>query len=324
MPKYSFVIPVYQVEQYLDDCVTSILRQTYTDYEIILIDDGSRDKSGDMCDDYASMHKNIRVIHQDNAGAAASRNVGIRSAFGEYVIFVDSDDYWDDLQGLEKIDALMHEDVDVVVFASKNLYSNSGEIVNDRYYYPAQLNAMEPQLCLEYLIDHDLLNMSAAKKAIRRDFLVNNKLFFQQGIRSEDVEWGLRLANSLPRYRFLNEKLYVYRHRSNSVTTTVDEKHMEDYLGIICKFVNYNYCNSEVRHYLLSYVAYQYALLLAYVTLLKPSRKKEMLTELKEYNFLFQYTSYPRSKIISMAYRAVGFHGTRFFLALYLKRSIRT
>lgn len=308
----------------MDDCVTSILRQTCTDYEIVLIDDGSQDKSSDMCDNYASKYKNVYVVHQTNAGAAAARNTGIRNARGEYVIFLDSDDYWYDSQGLDKVDSLMHEDVDVVVFASKNLYCDSGEMIDDRYNYPAELNTMEPQLCLEYLITHDLLNMSAAKKAIRRDFLINNDLFFQQGIRSEDVEWGLRLANNLPRYRFLNEKLYVYRHRSNSVTTTVDEKHLSDYLGIICKFANYNYHNEEVQNSLLSYVAYQYALLLAYVTLLKPSRKKEMLDELKKYIFLFQYTSYPRSKIISTVHRIVGFHGTRYFLALYLKRSIRT
>ena len=324
MPKYSFVIPVYQVEQYLDECVSSILRQTYSDYEIVLIDDGSRDRSGELCDGYALRHRNVHVIHQENAGLSASRNVGIRAAAGEYIIFLDSDDYWNDGEGLRKIDDLIQPDVDIVAFASRNFYSDSGKYTEDRYDYPAILNAMNPQECLVYLIEHDLLNLSAAKKVIRRNFLLENDLFFQTGIRSEDVEWGIRLSNCLPAYRFLNEKLYVYRHRSNSISRTVGEKHLEDYLGIVRKYVHYDYCNPEVRECLLSYVAYQYALLLAHITLLKPSGRKKMLAELKGYRHLLRYARYPRSRMISIAHHMVGFHGTRFLLSLYLKRSIRT
>ena len=324
MPKYSFVVPVYQVEQYLEACVSSILRQTYSDYEIILIDDGSRDRSGELCDSYALRHGNVHVIHQENAGASVSRNVGIRTAAGEYIIFLDSDDYWDDTEGLRKIDDLIQPDVDIVAFASRNFYSDSGKTAADRYDYPDILNSMKPQECLVYLVEHDLLNLSPAKKVIRRNFLLENDLFFQTGIRSEDVEWGIRLSNCLPTYRFLNEKLYVYRHHGNSVSRTVGEKHLDDYLGIVRKYVHYDYYNPQVRDCLLSYVAYQYALLLAHITLLKPSGGKKMLAELKGYRHLLRYARYPRSKMISIAHRMVGFHGTRFFLSLYLKRSIRT
>ena len=324
MPKYSFVIPVYQVEQYLEECVSSILCQTCSNYEIILIDDGSLDRSGEICDNYAALHSNIRVVHQENAGLSATRNVGIRIAAGEYIIFLDSDDYWDDAEGLRKIDCLIQPDVDIVAFASSNYYCDSGKKIADRYDYPDVLNSMKPQDCLLYLIDHDLLNLSAAKKVIRRNFLLEKNLFFQTGIRSEDVEWGIRLSNCLPTYRFLNEKLYVYRHRSNSISRTVGEKHLDDYLTIVREYVHFDYCNPEVQEYLLSYVTYQYSLLLAYITLLKPAKRKDMLAELKEYRHLFQYVRYPRSKMISTAHRFIGFHGTRFFLALYLKRSIRT
>ena len=324
MPKYSFIVPVYQVEEYLKECVDSILRQTCTDYEIILIDDGSRDRSGEICDDYGTRYNRIRVIHQENAGLSASRNVGVRNAAGQYIIFLDSDDYWEDAEGLRKIDDLIHPDVDIVAFASLNYYADSGKKSADRYAYPPELNSMKPQDCLRYLIEHDLLNLSAAKKVIRRDFLLENDLYFQEGIRSEDVEWGIRLSNCLPTYRFLNEKLYVYRHRSNSISRTIGEKHLDDYLEIVRKYVHYDYCNPEVKECLLSYVAYQYSLLLAYITLLRPEKRREMLKELKEYRHLFRYCSYPRSRMISMAHGMIGFHGTRFFLALYLKRSIRT
>lgn len=320
MPKYSFVIPVYQVEQYLDECITSILCQTCQDYEIILVDDGSKDRSGEMCDVYAAEHEKIRVIHQENAGLSAARNTGARHAVGEYIVFLDSDDYWNDREGLNKIDALTRPDVDIVAFGSQDYYYDSGRFADDRYDYPIQLNDMEPQECLIYLIEHDLLNLSAAKKVIRRQFLLEQNLFFQEGIRSEDVEWGIRLSNCLPRYRFLNEKLYIYRHRRGSITMTVGQKHLEDYLGIIRKYAKFAYCSQEVQNCLLSYVAYQYALLLTHITVRKPEKQKEMLSELKQYTYLFQYTGYPRVRKISAAYRFVGFHGTRYLLALYLKR----
>ncbi len=91
--KISIVVPVYNVEKYLDKCIQSILNQTFKDYEILLVDDGSTDKSGIICDDYASKHSNIDVIHKSNGGPSDTRNIGIKAAQGEYLYFLDSDDY---------------------------------------------------------------------------------------------------------------------------------------------------------------------------------------------------------------------------------------
>lgn len=324
MPKYTYIVPVYKAEDYLDECLASILKQTYTDYEILLVDDESPDNSGAMCDDYAEKYSNIRVIHQENGGASVARNTGIRNALGDYVIFLDSDDFWDDAEGLKKIDALFQPGVDAVGFASRTFYFESGTSVDDRYNYPEELNSMQPEESLKYLVEHDLLNMHSSKKAFRKAFLIDNDLFYQPGIRTEDVEWGLRIANCLPTYRFVNEKLYIYRQHSGSVTKVIGAKHLAEYLEIIRKFANYEYCNETVKECLLSYVAYQYSLLLAYITLLKPENKDELLEELKNYRFLYRYTRYPRTRMIAMAYRLLGFHGTRFLLALYLKRSYHT
>lgn len=88
----SIVIPVYNVEKYLDECLNSILNQTYTDYELILVDDGSQDRSGEICDSYVEMYGNIHVFHQSNQGQAAARNLGVEKAKADWVMFVDSDD----------------------------------------------------------------------------------------------------------------------------------------------------------------------------------------------------------------------------------------
>ena len=93
MSKVSIIVPVYKVEQYLARCIDSILAQTYKDWELLLIDDGSPDRSGFICDEYATKDPRIRVFHKENGGVSSARNIGIESSHGEWIYFLDSDDY---------------------------------------------------------------------------------------------------------------------------------------------------------------------------------------------------------------------------------------
>ena len=93
MPKLSVIVPVYNTEKYLRECIDSILAQTFGDFELLLVDDGSTDSSGAICEEYAQMDERIRVIHQKNAGATVARRNGVSHAGGEYITFVDSDDW---------------------------------------------------------------------------------------------------------------------------------------------------------------------------------------------------------------------------------------
>ena len=102
IPKVSVVIPVYKVEPYLRRCVDSVLAQTLSDLEIILVDDGSPDHCPEICDEYASKYENIQVLHKPNGGLASARNAGMKMAAGKYLFFLDSDD-WLDADGLEKL-----------------------------------------------------------------------------------------------------------------------------------------------------------------------------------------------------------------------------
>lgn len=93
IPEISVIVPVYNVEQYLAECISSILSQTFTDFELLLVDDGSPDRCGEICDEYAGKDKRVRVFHQENAGLSCARNKGLEHASGTYIAFVDSDDY---------------------------------------------------------------------------------------------------------------------------------------------------------------------------------------------------------------------------------------
>ncbi|HEL7541574.1 TPA: glycosyltransferase, partial [Enterococcus faecalis] len=122
MPKISIIVPVYNVEKYLEKCVRSILAQTFTDFELILVDDGSPDSSGAMCDQFAEQDERVKVIHKENGGLSDARNAGIEIATGEYLGFVDSDDYIaDDMYELLYTN-IVKEDADLSICGIYDVY----------------------------------------------------------------------------------------------------------------------------------------------------------------------------------------------------------
>ena len=122
MPKISIIVPVYNVEKYLEKCVRSILAQTFTDFELILVDDGSPDSSGAMCDQFAEQDQRVKVIHKENGGLSDARNAGIEIATGEYLGFVDSDDYIaDDMYELLYTN-IVKEDADLSICGIYDVY----------------------------------------------------------------------------------------------------------------------------------------------------------------------------------------------------------
>ncbi len=320
MPKYSFIIPVYNVEKYLRECIDSILSQTYKDYEIILVDDGSKDSSGSICDEYAEKNEAVRVIHQENAGLSMARNNGVKASLGEFIIFLDSDDYWYYDTALEDINDIISSDTDVVIFSSYNLDDSTKKLYDDRYNYSnVELNNYDSETCLEYMISNGLFNVHAAKKVFNKQFFVSNDLFYKPGIKSEDIEQWIRAVCNMPNYKFLNKRIYVYRNREGSISNTINKKHLCDYYGIIKQYCRYNYPSERIRALLLSYIAYQYILLSANTLIIKPKGYKKMLNVFSKYAFLFKYDSYPRTKKVSRLYYVFGYRITIFVISIMLK-----
>jgi len=131
MTFFSIIVPVYKVEQYLGNCVESILSQTWHDYELILVDDGSPDKCGEICEEYAKKDDRVKVVHKKNGGLSSARNAGLDVCAGTYIIFIDSDDFWDDNSALENIHANLTEtDADLLIFPAKRYYEKE-----DKYTY---------------------------------------------------------------------------------------------------------------------------------------------------------------------------------------------
>ena len=223
-PKVTVVIPIYNVEKYLNRCVESVVSQTYKNLEIILVDDGSSDHCPEMCDQWAEKDCRIKVIHKVNAGLGMARNTGIENATGEYIFFFDSDDYVD-LTLVEKCvsDAGSHGS-DVVIFGCADAFDN-GTVK------PISLNV--PQLfydraeILRYLLPGMFtyamgFGTSCCMKMFKLDVIQREGLCFysERELISEDTFFALEFFSKIKRVSILNENLYFYYKRMGSLTSS--------------------------------------------------------------------------------------------------------
>lgn len=210
---FSIIVPVYQVEKYLDACVQSVLQQTNTSWEMLLIDDGSHDTSGALCDAWAKRDARIRVIHQQNQGLGGARNTGMRAARGTWLLFLDSDDQLAP-QALCAWERAICAYPEVNVLVAR--YAGLGE---DGMTYPiAQRKPFAAGVCdsqplreavLRY---RDTAGWAVWKLAVRRSILVQDQLYFLPHIRvAEDLYWILRLFLAVPALAFADEMVYFYR-----------------------------------------------------------------------------------------------------------------
>lgn len=212
MELVSIVVPIYNVEQYLEKCVESICRQTYENLEIILVNDGSPDHCGQMCEEYAKKDNRIKVIHKKNGGLSDARNSGVKLATGKYLLFVDSDDYIaKDL--VEKTAAI----------AEKN---NCDMVLYDYYYVePDNVEIRSTIVPANKVIsleqEHTILlaATSACAKLFNREFYVKANCPFPQGIYFEDLATTSIFFMRAKRVFYLKEPLYYYINRENSIMT---------------------------------------------------------------------------------------------------------
>ena len=169
--KVSFIIPVYKAEKYLAQCVESIASQTYKDLEIILVDDGSPDRSPELCDKLANTDKRIRVIHKQNGGAASARNEGIRAAQGEYIIFCDADDFWRTNSYLEELvrKTCAHSECDFINFNCSYYYDSNGKYRDFVVYADDLLTPINKNSAIISLVKSGTFPMSPCTKIIKRD-----------------------------------------------------------------------------------------------------------------------------------------------------------
>ena len=243
-PTISIIVPVYKVEQYLHRCLDSIRNQTFTDWECILIDDGSPDHSGEICDEYAQKDTRFRVIHQENAGVSAARIAGYNGSTGAYITFVDSDDYLteDALQVMK--DCLEENKVDVVVTESIRIFDGVPKENERRVFYGYKSEADIKKMKYEYLLDEqkngfDLL-LALWGKLYRREALEG---VLEKGLGlwiGEDIFCTLHVYDKVKSIYILNKITYNYVFHSGTATNKHPMKLWEGYESFWKKLEEYD------------------------------------------------------------------------------------
>lgn len=226
LPTISVIVPVYNVEKYLDRCLVSLLNQTLKDIEIILVDDGSPDNCPQMCDDYAAKDCRVKVVHKKNAGLGFARNSGLEVATGKYVAFVDSDDFVD-LSMYEKLLKTAENDGADIVYCGVNQQLDNGKIIKWRDY--TEHTVFEKELVEKVAISfngeteitrHDRLFMSVWHSIYRKALIDENKLCFysEREIVSEDLPFQVEICSKANVISFIPDCLYTYCYNGESLT----------------------------------------------------------------------------------------------------------
>lgn len=212
--KVSVIVPVYKVEKYLDRCIESIVSQTYENLEIILVDDGSPDNCPKMCDEWANKDNRIKVIHKENGGLSDARNVGIEAFTGDYILFVDSDDYIDSTMVEKMINRVEYDNTDMCVCAFVTF--KDGEEINRSYEKQAEVITAEEALFRLTQKEYNVYFVIACCKLIRREVI--SKLRFVKGKIHEDEFMCHHLIGNCKNISCIYEPLYFYYMREGSIT----------------------------------------------------------------------------------------------------------
>jgi glycosyltransferase involved in cell wall biosynthesis len=301
LPLISIIVPVYNVGPFLKECLDSILGQTYQNLEIILIDDGSTDDSKNIIDAYAKKYKNIKAIHQKHQGVSSARNAGIVNVSGEWVSFIDPDDYVkkDFIENLHNVVTQNKADISSCGFES---FSEDGGILKKSSDWPSKP-----------LSGYEAINESMAQKRpaylplnlFKSSLFKDERIKFPVGQEYEDIAAKIKLLFYAKRVAFSNKKLYMYRIRKDSITgKKFTDSRYNDFLAAIKDVKNFLANSKDAKQftYLNYFEFYSLATLLNYLAREpKTNANKKYWSEIhRKLKKLYRKTKFPstKSKII--------------------------
>lgn len=302
----SVIVPVYNVEKYLERCVKSIAAQTYNDLEILLIDDGSTDKSGKMCDDFQQTDSRIKVFHKQNGGLSDARNYGIEHSAGEFISFVDSDDYIDEKM-LETLHRLITEnDADLAVCSAMDVFEGK-EVTQVKEIKEFNLNKVESY---KYMLRGDGIP-SACNKLYKRQTVGDVR--FPVGKLYEDGFFTPQILKRVEKTAVTSKPMYYYFRRADSITTKPFRK------GDLDVIEAYDKCVKQVKELCpeaLPYAEFRYRN--AYFNVLDKMLMRDDCKEIPEYKQVVKYLKKHTVQIV----KDPGFGKMRKIAAVALKFSV--
>lgn len=251
----SVIIPVYNVEKYISRCIDSVLTQTYDNYEIILVDDGSKDSSYYICKQYATANKKIKLCHKENGGVSSARNLGLKNANGEYIAFIDADDYVDDNYLKILIGGIEDSDISICGY-----YRVCGKTVEARL-VEHEITQYNKKQFLEKILNVQNGFGLCHMKLIRHS-IIENIMFDEQLKVGEDAFFMANISNKVNCVTYINEPLYYYYFNENSLVRAYNNQYLYNYYDAMLKMYEYINDNKIQSDSIYNYIAYHVLLIL--------------------------------------------------------------
>ncbi len=311
MPKFSIIVPVYNVEKYLDECVQSIMGQDFSDWELILVDDGSPDNCPQMCDGWASADSRIKVIHKQNGGLSSARNAALNIADGDYLLFLDSDDYYNDTSALSLLnEKITQKNPDVIMFGCTDYNMHTGEIRVSRNGYDIDfIENSAYNTALSHLLSNKIIPGGSTIFAVSKFVIEKNNIRFKNGIQDEDYDYVLSVFTNSSSIAVINNPFYMYRKgRADSITGSSNIKMIE---GIaytvekwlpICKSLD----DEQLKKDLLNYIAFIYTTGFVVSGRMDADTRQKALSIMRKYRFILKYGYWKKTRLTRLAVSVAG------------------
>lgn len=312
MPKVSIIVPVYNVEKYIEKCINSIIQQTEKDFELILVDDGSKDLSGKICDEYAEKDKRIRVIHKKNEGPSIARNKGLDICKGEYITFIDSDDYIEIEYLANMLNKAKRNDADIVMCGFRQIFKGNSE-----------------KHCVEKDLDIDKEEFIKGLLVQKGYGLCRCKLYKYESIRNnrfdenltvgEDTYFNLLVSRNIHKCVYIKDILYNYNVNQQSIVRRYNENYLENYIRASVKTKEYileNFNDNNLKRLTNNYIIFTLTLVIVNYCCNPERNSGKIVKEIKDIKRICNIDEYKKAlKDIEFKY----FSTTRKIMVISLK-----
>lgn len=323
----SVIIPVFNSEKYITRCLDSVCYQTVKDIEIIVINDGSTDSSPMYVKNYIKKDNRIIYITQNNKGAGAARNLGLSVSKGEFITFIDADDFYSDPCVFERMINLYSKHFgnshnSFIIFNYKNYYPEL-ELYNNALEYPILDNIFSKTDLLNKLTRSGIFLASPCFRLIPREFLKTNRIYFPEKNIGEDILWNIELIEHASSIKIFNDYSYIYRKQnmssaSTSITTEKLLKLLQSFDLISDKYQNH----SEISDYILNGMAYQYIIAIGNARRIKAFNEREIQNQFLKLNWLLKYDDNPKVRFSAFIIRLFGLNIASRLLSFYITNKI--
>lgn len=324
---FSIIIPVYNVEEYLTQCINSVINQNFSKLEIILVNDGSTDNSGLICDAYTLKHDNVSVIHKENSGVSDARNLGIEQAKGEYIWCLDSDDFMEKDIMHDVSEYLEKNDYDMVTCGHINHYNDGSKEVVSLPYGTTQKNNINRDEYLTKLYKSKHNYWAPWKNIYRMSIVEEHQIKFPSGItRTEDCDFFMEFVYSATKFAFLDIPVVGYRiERQGSITNNLSQKSLEDKLKISKKHYNiFNTKNDELSRNMRAFFSKEFSNGVYEITFLSSEYDKRHINDyVKNNSDILKDSEGFKYNIARIVWTILGYSKGSEFLQLINRKSWR-